>query len=101
MLWFALVEDYVPGASLKELLNQNQKFTEKQVTKIIEFIADIQDIYVTYNSKGKGITIVFSPYLNRFIRRSFGRTLSEPELIWLAQEIRDWLQLQKQREATH
>jgi len=33
-LWFALVEDYIPGASLKELLNQNQRFTEKQVTKI-------------------------------------------------------------------
>ncbi|MBA2749123.1 MAG: serine/threonine protein kinase [Tatlockia sp.] len=34
LLWFALVEDYIPGTSLKELLNQNQRFTEKQVTKI-------------------------------------------------------------------
>ena len=66
-----------------------------------EFIDHIQDIYVTYNGKGKGITIAFGPYLNHFIKRSFGRTLSEPELIWLAQEIRDWLELQKQREAKH
>lgn len=79
---------------------------KRQVFKITylkhtEFISHIQDIYVTYNGKQKGITIAFGPYLNHFVRRSFGRTLSEAELIWLAQEIRDWLQLQKQQEARH
>lgn len=40
-LWFALVEDYIPGFSLKELLNQNKRFTEKQVTKIATDILNI------------------------------------------------------------
>lgn len=90
----------------KLIFNRKSLEIERQVfettyLKHTEFIAHIQDMYVTYNGKGKGITIVFGPYLNHFVRRSFGRTLSEPELIWLAQEIRDWLQLQKQREAKH
>ncbi len=79
-----------------------------------ELIGDIQEVYVIYNGRGKGININLRSYLNpfvknsfgcteknHFIRRSFGRTLSEAELIWLAQEIRDWLQAQKQREARH
>jgi serine/threonine protein kinase len=33
-LWFGLVQEYIPGASLKELLNQGKRFTEKQVRKI-------------------------------------------------------------------
>ncbi len=64
-----------------------------------EFTSHIQDIYVTYNGKGKGITIAFGSYLNHFVKHSFGRTLREVELIWLAQEIRDWLELQQQQEA--
>lgn len=60
----------------------------------------IQDVSIDYssrsNSKPVGITIT-SEYLNRFIRHSFGGTyfgskLSEAEIIWIAQEIRDWLQ---------
>lgn len=85
----------------RESVEIERQLFETTYLKHTEFIAHIQDMYVTYKGKGKGITIVFGPYLNHFVRRSFGRTLSEPELIWLAQEIRDWLQLQKQREAKH
>ncbi|NJL60922.1 MAG: serine/threonine protein kinase [Methylacidiphilales bacterium] len=33
-LWFALVEEYIPGESLKEKLANNRRFTEKQARKI-------------------------------------------------------------------
>ncbi|MEB3337633.1 MAG: serine/threonine-protein kinase [Leptolyngbyaceae bacterium] len=33
-LWFGLVQQYIPGASLKDLLAQGKKFTENQVRKI-------------------------------------------------------------------
>jgi serine/threonine protein kinase len=33
-LWFGLVQQYIPGASLKEMLAQSQRFTEKQVRKV-------------------------------------------------------------------
>lgn len=33
-LWFGLVENYIPGSSFKDLLNQGKKFTEQQVRKI-------------------------------------------------------------------
>ncbi len=33
-LWFGLVQDHIPGASLKELLNQGKRFTEQQVHDI-------------------------------------------------------------------
>jgi serine/threonine protein kinase len=33
-LWFALVEEYIPGHSLAELLQQGKKFTEAQVKAI-------------------------------------------------------------------
>lgn len=32
--WFALVQDYIPGDSLREMLNTGNRFTEKQVRKI-------------------------------------------------------------------
>lgn len=32
--WFGLVQDYIPGFSLQELLEQGERFTEKQVRKI-------------------------------------------------------------------
>jgi serine/threonine protein kinase len=34
LLWFGLVEDYIPGASLKELLTQGKHFTEQQVRQM-------------------------------------------------------------------
>lgn len=33
-LWFGLVQDYIPGASLKEQLIQGQRFSEEQIRKI-------------------------------------------------------------------
>jgi serine/threonine protein kinase len=33
-LWFGLVQEYIPGACLKDLLNQGKRFTEKQVRQI-------------------------------------------------------------------
>ncbi|MBW4488652.1 MAG: serine/threonine protein kinase [Trichocoleus desertorum ATA4-8-CV12] len=33
-LWFGLVQDYIPGDSLKDLLNKGKKFTETEVRKI-------------------------------------------------------------------
>jgi len=40
-IWFALVEEYIPGNSLAELLAQGQKFTEEQVRKIAIAILEI------------------------------------------------------------
>lgn len=34
LLWFGLVQDYIPGASLKELLTQGKHFTEPQVRQM-------------------------------------------------------------------
>jgi serine/threonine protein kinase len=33
-LWFGLVQNYIPGASLKELLNQGKRFTEQEVRQM-------------------------------------------------------------------
>ena len=33
-LWFGLVQEYIPGKSLKELLSEGKKFTETEVRKI-------------------------------------------------------------------
>ncbi|MBD1931404.1 MULTISPECIES: serine/threonine protein kinase [Cyanophyceae] len=33
-LWFAIVQEYIPGDSLKELLNSGKKYTETEVRKI-------------------------------------------------------------------
>jgi len=40
-LWFALVEEYIPGHSLAELLEQRKKFTESQVKAIAIAILEI------------------------------------------------------------
>ncbi|MBD2094318.1 serine/threonine protein kinase [Trichocoleus sp. FACHB-591] len=39
-LWFALVEEYIPGASLKELLVQGEKFTELEIRDIATAILE-------------------------------------------------------------
>jgi len=41
VLWFGLVEDYIPGDSLKELLDQGRKFTEAEVIQIATALLDI------------------------------------------------------------
>jgi serine/threonine protein kinase len=40
-LWFGLVQEYIPGNSLKEQLNQGKKFTEKQVRQIAVDLLEI------------------------------------------------------------
>ncbi|PAX60722.1 serine/threonine protein kinase [Brunnivagina elsteri] len=40
-LWFALVEEYIPGESLKEKLADNRRFTEKQTRKIASDVLKI------------------------------------------------------------
>ncbi|MDJ0616755.1 MAG: serine/threonine-protein kinase [Calothrix sp. MO_192.B10] len=40
-LWFGLVQEYIPGASLKEMLTQGKRFTEKQVRKVAIEILNI------------------------------------------------------------
>lgn len=39
--WFGLVQDYIPGFSLQELLEQGKRFTEKQVRKIATDVLEI------------------------------------------------------------
>ena len=41
MLWFSLVQEYIPGTSLKELLNQKQRFAEKKIRQIATEILEI------------------------------------------------------------
>ena len=42
-LWFGLVQEYIPGCSLKQLLHQGEKFTEAQVRQIA---ADVLNILI-------------------------------------------------------
>ncbi|MEB3342914.1 serine/threonine-protein kinase [Okeania sp.] len=39
--WFALVQDYIPGFSLQELLDKEQKFTEEDVMKIAQEVLNV------------------------------------------------------------
>ena len=39
--WFGLVQDYIPGHSLQQLLNQGKRFTEKQTQKIARNVLEI------------------------------------------------------------
>ncbi|NER08267.1 MAG: serine/threonine protein kinase, partial [Okeania sp. SIO3C4] len=39
--WFALVQDYIPGFSLQELLDREKKFTEADVEKIAKEVLEI------------------------------------------------------------
>lgn len=41
VLWFGLVEEYIPGNSLKDLLVQGKRFTEKEVYKITTEVLNI------------------------------------------------------------
>ena len=40
-LWFGLVHNYIPGTSLKELLNQGKRFSEQQVRQIAIDVLEI------------------------------------------------------------
>ncbi|MGK7944705.1 MAG: serine/threonine protein kinase, partial [Microcystaceae cyanobacterium] len=41
LLWFALVQDYINGSSLQELINYNVSFTEKQLKNFAKQILDV------------------------------------------------------------
>ncbi|MBE9225523.1 serine/threonine protein kinase [Phormidium sp. LEGE 05292] len=41
VLWFCLVQEYIPGASLKDLLKIGKRFTEKEVRLIAESLLNI------------------------------------------------------------
>ncbi|OKH32128.1 hypothetical protein NIES2119_26835 [[Phormidium ambiguum] IAM M-71] len=41
VLWFGLVQEYIPGESLKELLTMGKRFTEKEVRQIAESLLNI------------------------------------------------------------
>lgn len=39
--WFALVQEYIPGESLKKLIDKKQRFTEEELRKIAQDILEI------------------------------------------------------------
>jgi serine/threonine protein kinase len=41
LCWFGLVQQYIPGASVRELLNQGKHFTENQVEKLATEVLEI------------------------------------------------------------
>ncbi|MBD1939635.1 serine/threonine-protein kinase [Microcoleus sp. FACHB-68] len=40
-LWFGLVQEYIPGSSLKQLLEEGQQFSEQQVRQIAQDVLEI------------------------------------------------------------
>ncbi|GET38243.1 serine/threonine protein kinase [Microseira wollei] len=70
--WFGIVQDYIPGASLQELLEQGKRFSEKQVKSIATQVLDIL-IYLHSLSP---------PVLHRDIKPS-NLILTEDEQIYL------------------
>ena len=48
LCWFGLIQQYIPGASLRELLNQGKRFTETQVerlaTDVLEILIYLHDL---------------------------------------------------------
>ncbi len=49
ILWFGLVQQYIPGKSLKELLEEGRKFTESEVRKIATDVLEILTYLHTLN----------------------------------------------------
>lgn len=72
LLWFGLVEEYLPGSSFKELLTQGKKFTEQQVRKIA---VDVLNILVYLHK-------LSPPVLHRDIKPS-NLILGEDEQVYL------------------
>jgi serine/threonine protein kinase len=72
LCWFGLVQDYIPGKSLQQLLNQGKRFTESQVRSIAKQVLEIL-IYL------HGLS---SPVLHRDIKPS-NLILGEDKQIYL------------------
>ncbi len=46
ILWFGLVQDYIPGTSLKQLIQDGKRFSESEVRKIaIEVLTILRDLH--------------------------------------------------------
>ncbi|MBW4439897.1 MAG: serine/threonine protein kinase [Plectolyngbya sp. WJT66-NPBG17] len=46
ILWFGLVQDYIPGTSLKQLIQDGKRFSEEEVRKIaIEILTILRDLH--------------------------------------------------------
>lgn len=46
ILWFGLVQDYIPGTSLKQLIQDGKRFSEDEVRKIaIEILVILRDLH--------------------------------------------------------
>ncbi|MEQ8537889.1 MAG: protein kinase, partial [Coleofasciculus sp. D1-CHI-01] len=72
LCWFGLVQDYIPGKSLQQLLNEGKRFTESQVRSIAKQVLKIL-IYL------HGLN---SPVLHRDIKPS-NLILGEDKQIYL------------------
>ncbi|NWF59229.1 MAG: serine/threonine protein kinase [Fischerella sp.] len=72
ILWFALVQQFIPGSSLKDLLNQRQKFSEEQVRRIT---TDVLEILIYLHS-------IIPPVLHRDIKPS-NLILGEDKQVYL------------------
>ncbi|WP_026736697.1 serine/threonine protein kinase [Fischerella sp. PCC 9605] len=72
ILWFALVQQFIPGSSLKDLLNQRQKFSEEQVRRIT---TDVLEILIYLHS-------LIPPVLHRDIKPS-NLILGEDKQVYL------------------
>lgn len=72
LCWFGLVQDYIPGHSLQQLLNQGKRFTEAQIRS---FVADILNILIYLHE-------LSPPVLHRDIKPS-NLILGEDEQIYL------------------
>ncbi|EDX70935.1 protein kinase domain [Coleofasciculus chthonoplastes PCC 7420] len=72
LCWFGLVQDYIPGKSLQQLLNEGKRFTESQVRSIAKQVLEIL-IYL------HGLN---SPVLHRDIKPS-NLILGEDKQIYL------------------
>jgi serine/threonine protein kinase len=70
--WFGIVQDYIPGASLQELLEQGKRFSEKQVKNIATQVLDILIYLHSLNP----------PVLHRDIKPS-NLILAEDEQVYL------------------
>jgi serine/threonine protein kinase len=70
--WFGIVQDYIPGASLQELLEQGKRFSEKQVKSIA---TQVLDILIYLHS-------LIPPVLHRDIKPS-NIILTEDEQVYL------------------
>lgn len=102
-IWFALplilsLEHFFGSTKVK--FDRNNFEIKWQIFNLTYFrhkaatphIHDVSLKYAKWGGRPMGITITSGSDLNRYVGYSFGAELSEAEMLWLAQEIREWLQ---------